>query len=587
MSGQEQEVSSSNSQNDAVAPPQSEDPTEKVSISTIMAIVFMGLSYVPAVACGLVLVVGILAQIGQALDDMDNIGWIPGGWSVASAVSFAIAGGLSDIFGRRYVLIWGQVMVLIGAIVGATAQTTLIVACGSTIIGFGAGVIFVSYPGITELLPNKYRGIGLGWTEFCMNIPWAGFSVLIANELALNASWRWCYYIAIIYSVPVIVGTAIFYFPPSHPRHDYDKSRWQEFKELDFIGLALFTIGLTVFLVGLTYLGKSSYSVALVAACVTIGALIFIGSFVYDFTIPKNPIFPYHLFAMFKEFTVHLIILFIAGMIWQAVATLAPQATLYMYTNKPVDIGITQIPCNLSGVIGGWILPSLVHKIKHVRQQIILALVIQAVFTACYAAVIPEHKYAWMIFQMFGQCCFTWVTSLAYIASGLFVPQEELGVSAGLIGTFRSAGGSVGNAIFSTIATSITNKQLGTRIAAAAIGAGYPPAGVGVLIPAVIQNAVGVPFAFAKTNATAAVIEATGAAFKESYAYAFRRVFLATLPFGIIGLIAAFFVKDPSHLLNNHIAIHQERDVLTGQRFNPGELEQLEHRSEAVDAKQG
>jgi MFS family permease len=76
----------------------------------------MGLSYVPAVACGLVLVVGILAQIGQALDDMDNIGWIPGGWSVASAVSFAIAGGLSDIFGRRYVLIWGQAMVLIGAV---------------------------------------------------------------------------------------------------------------------------------------------------------------------------------------------------------------------------------------------------------------------------------------------------------------------------------------------------------------------------------------------------------------------------------------------------------------------------------------
>jgi hypothetical protein len=176
-----------------------------------------------------------------------------------------------------------------------------------------------------------------------MNIPWAGFSVLIANELALNSSRRWCYYIAIIYSVIVIVGTAIFYFPPSHPRHDYDKSRWQEFIELDFIGLTLFTVGPTVFLVGLTYLGKSSYSVPLVASTVSIGVIVFIGGFVYDFTIPKNPIFPYHLFAMFKEFTVHLIILFIAGIIWQAIATLAPQATLYMYTNKPVQIGITQI----------------------------------------------------------------------------------------------------------------------------------------------------------------------------------------------------------------------------------------------------
>jgi hypothetical protein len=56
-----------------------------------------------------------------------------------------------------------------------------------------------------------------------------------------------------------------------------------------------------------------------------------------------------------------------------------------------------------------------------------LARVIQAVFAASYAALIPAHKNAWVIFQMFGQCCCTWITSLAYIASGLFVPQEELG----------------------------------------------------------------------------------------------------------------------------------------------------------------
>lgn len=397
-------------------------------------------------------------------------------------------------------------------------------------------------------------------------------SVLIANELVLHATWRWCYYIAIIYSVICIVGTAIFYFPPSRPRNDYDKTRWQEFTELDFVGLGLFTVGLTLFLVGLTYLGKSSYSVTLVASTVTIGGLVFIACFLYDFTIPKNPIFPFHLFAMFREFTVHLIILFIAGMIWQAVTTLAPQGTLYMYTNDPVRIGVTQIPSNMSGILGGWILPSLVHKIKHVRHQIIFALIIQTVFTACYAAVIPHHRYAWMVFQLFGQCCFTWVTTLAYVSSGLFVPQGELGVSAGLIGTFRSAGGSVGNAVFSTILNSIINKQLGPRIAVAAIASGFSPSELGTLIPAVIENAVGVPEAFANVpGASSAVIAATSQALKDAYAYAFRKVFLSTIPFGVIGLIAAWFVKDPSHLLNNHIAVHQERDVLTGKRFSPQE----------------
>jgi hypothetical protein len=99
-----------------------------------------------------------------------------------------------------------------------------------------------------------------------------------------------------------------------------------------------------------------------------------------------------------------------------------------------------------------------------------LARVIQAVFAASYAALIPAHKNAWVIFQMFGQCCCTWITSLAYIASGLFVPQEELGVSASLTGTFCSAGGSLDNAIFTTIANYILNKQVAPHIAATAIG---------------------------------------------------------------------------------------------------------------------
>lgn len=107
----------------------------------------MGLSYVPAISAGLLLPTGILQQIGQQLGDTENIIWIPGGWSVASAVAFSIAGGVSDIFGRRWVLMSGQVMTLVGGIVGATATTTLNVAAGTTIIGFGAGVIFVGYPG--------------------------------------------------------------------------------------------------------------------------------------------------------------------------------------------------------------------------------------------------------------------------------------------------------------------------------------------------------------------------------------------------------------------------------------------------------
>lgn len=188
---------------------------------------------------------------------------------------------------------------------------------------------------------------------------------------------------------------------------------------------------------------------------------------------------------MFREFTVYLVVLFISGMVWQGVTTLIPQGMLFMFTNDQLEIGVTLIPATMGVVLGGWIMPSFVHILKHIKYQIIFALLMQAVFTGAYAAVLPTSRWGWSIMALFGQSCFTWVTTLAYVASGLFVPQQDLGVSAGLIGTVRSAGGAVGNTVFSTIMTSVVNKILAKNIAGAAIGAGYDPANLASLIPAV------------------------------------------------------------------------------------------------------
>jgi MFS family permease len=61
-------------------------------------------------------VTSVLVQIGTALGDIGGITWIVGAWSIASSVSFSIAGSLSDIFGRRYLIIAGNLVTLIGAV---------------------------------------------------------------------------------------------------------------------------------------------------------------------------------------------------------------------------------------------------------------------------------------------------------------------------------------------------------------------------------------------------------------------------------------------------------------------------------------
>jgi MFS family permease len=73
-------------------------------------------SFVAPISCGFILVTGILVPIGTDLGDTTNISWIVGGWSIASSISFSVAGSISDVFGRRYTLILGNIICLIGSV---------------------------------------------------------------------------------------------------------------------------------------------------------------------------------------------------------------------------------------------------------------------------------------------------------------------------------------------------------------------------------------------------------------------------------------------------------------------------------------
>lgn len=74
------------------------------------------MSPVAPISSGFLIATSILVQMGTDLGNTTNIGWIVSGWSIASSVSFGLAGRLSDIFGRRYVIILGNLLAVIGAV---------------------------------------------------------------------------------------------------------------------------------------------------------------------------------------------------------------------------------------------------------------------------------------------------------------------------------------------------------------------------------------------------------------------------------------------------------------------------------------
>lgn len=132
----------------------------------------MAASFGPAVGLGFTCVAAVVVQITNDLGNDADLAWVVGAWSLSTACSFSLGGPLSDVFGRRDLILGGQAVVMVGCIVGGVAQNVASLIASETVIGLGTGFVFVAYAGVPEMLPNKWRALGVGILEGGIMVPW-------------------------------------------------------------------------------------------------------------------------------------------------------------------------------------------------------------------------------------------------------------------------------------------------------------------------------------------------------------------------------------------------------------------------------
>jgi hypothetical protein len=186
----------------------------------------------------------------------------------------------------------------------------------------------------------------------------------------------------------------------------------------------------------------------------------------------------------------------------------------------------------------------------------------QTLFFGLAALITPTNLNWLMAVQFLAMLPFGWITLNCYTAASLNVPQRDLGVAIGLIGTFRSVGGSIGSVIFSSIFDQIATKQVANRITSTALNAGVSTTIIPKLLVATKLTLLGVPGGTAMVpNVPINVYNACVTAARYGYAYGFRITWLASIPFGVIATVAAICVKDPSKYFTNHVEVHLEKGV--------------------------
>ena len=99
----------------------------------------------------------LLSYINADLGPDPSYTWITVSWTLGAAILVSVGGRLSDIFGRRYFMLFGSALGFIGTIVGATGQSINQMIASGVIFGVASGFQEMGFSCFMEFVPNKYR----------------------------------------------------------------------------------------------------------------------------------------------------------------------------------------------------------------------------------------------------------------------------------------------------------------------------------------------------------------------------------------------------------------------------------------------
>jgi MFS family permease len=168
------------------------------------------------------------------------------------ALGFLLSGTHSDLFGRRIIVLIGNFVSALGSILCATSHNYHQFIAGMAIMGFASGMSQLGLIGVPELLPNKWRHIGIVISDAVL------FPILVCAPIIgryavkdpTSRNWTYVYYGSFIAMVLTFVAVYFLYIPPKHPRG----VPWKvALRGLDYVGGLLVTGGVLLTLMGIVY----------------------------------------------------------------------------------------------------------------------------------------------------------------------------------------------------------------------------------------------------------------------------------------------------------------------------------------------
>ncbi|KAF2807780.1 putative MFS transporter [Mytilinidion resinicola] len=375
-----------------------------------------------------------IPTISSELNSASGYTWIGGAYLLANAAGSPIWSKLSDIWGRKPILLTAVTIFFGSSILCAQAPSMGLLIVGRSFQGTaGGGLIQLVNITISDLFSMRSRSLYLGLLEFVWALA-GGIGPIIGGVLAEYVSWRWIFWI----NLPVS-GITFFLILIFLDVHNPKTKILDGIKAIDWWG-SMSILGLTLMLLlGLDFGGVLfAWNSATVICLIVFGSLMSILFVFSEKRLARYPLMPLDLFRN-RSNVASLVLCFLHGIVFVAGEYYMPLYFQSVHGASPSRSGLLVLPITFGAALMGITAGFAIHRSGRYLEIVWVGTVLLTIGTGLYIHFDARSSIAEIII----------VETIAGFGGGLlfepplialqaFVPQKDVATATATFGFIRN-----------------------------------------------------------------------------------------------------------------------------------------------------
>ncbi|HLZ56220.1 MAG TPA: MDR family MFS transporter [Ktedonosporobacter sp.] len=412
-----------------------------------------------------------MPRIIAQLHGLDRYSWVVTAYILASMTMIPIVGKLSDQFGRKWFLLSGTVLFLLGSMLAGASQSMdqLIIFRGLQGLGAGIGMALIGTV-MADLFPPAERAKMMGFYGAVYGISsllgptvggWlAEHGPLLGSLVSEESRWRWVFYVNLPVGLIAVVALVIL-LPAQVSEQTSTWMGWKSLSQIDILGALLCAAATISLMLGLTWGSDRIYAwgSTQVVGMLAVGVALFV-LFLLVERKASEPILPLDLFRN-QIFSVGASLALLQSMIILGLSLYLPLFLQGVLAVSPTNAGLVMTPFSLSLVAGAMLSSVAMSKLKRYQIVAIAGALFMVVGTLLIMLMTPSTNLLQAIlFMMVVGIGIGSFFSIPTLVVQNALPASRLGVVTASMRYLGQMGATLGIAIVGTVVTSAASGDL-------------------------------------------------------------------------------------------------------------------------------